>query len=84
MSIREGTDKRVSFDARDELGEKIDKLMVIMSKLVATDNHERRPFKPQIYKSRGQTRSYGQGRYHPRPNDRNRGYGIDSNIRQNY
>ena len=61
MSIREGTDKRVSFDTRDELGDKIDKLTVVMSKLVATDNHERRPFKPQIYKSRGQNRSYGQG-----------------------
>ena len=43
MSIREGTDKRVSFDTRDKLGDKIDKLTVVMSKLVATDNHERRP-----------------------------------------
>ena len=50
MSIREGTDKRVSFDSRDELWDKIDKLTVVLSKLVATDNHERRPFKPQIYK----------------------------------
>ena len=55
-----------------------------MSKLAATDNHERRPFKPQIYKSRGQNRSYGQGRYQPRSNDGNRGYGADSNTRQNY
>ena len=31
MSIREGTDKRVSFNTRDELGEKIDKLAVVMS-----------------------------------------------------
>ena len=65
MSIREGTDKTVSFDTRDELGDKIDKLTVVMSKLAATDNHERRPFKLQIYKSRGQNRSYGQGRYQP-------------------
>ena len=56
MSIREGTDKRVSFDTRDELEDKIDKLTVVKSKLVATENHERRPFKPQIYKSRGQNR----------------------------
>ena len=61
MSIREGTDKRVSFNARDELGDKIDKLTMVMSKLAATDNHERRPFRPQIYKSRGQDRSYNQG-----------------------
>ena len=84
MSIREGIDKRVSFDTRDKLGYKIDKLTVVMSKLVVTDNCERRPFKPQIYKSRGQNRSYGQGRYQPRSNDRNRGYGADTNTRQNY
>ena len=66
MSIREGTDKRVSFNARDELGDKIYKLTIVMSKLAVIDNHERRPFKPQIYKSRGQNRSYGQGRYQPR------------------
>ena len=84
ISIREGTDKRVSFDTRDGLGDKIDKLTVVMSKLAATENHERRPFKPQIYKSRGQNRSYGQGRYQPRSNDTNRGYGTDSNTRQNY
>ena len=64
MSIGEGTEKRVSFDTRDELGDKIDKLTVVMSKLAVTENHERRPFKPQIYKSRGENRSYGQGRYH--------------------
>ena len=84
MSIREGIDKRVSFNTRDELGDKIDKLTIVMSKLAVTDNHEKRPFKPQIYKSRGQNRSYGQGRYQPSSNDRNRGYGADSNTRQNY
>ena len=84
MSIREGTDKRVSFDTRDELGDKIDKLTVVMSKLAVTDNHGRRPFKPLIYKSRGQNRPYGQGKYQPRSNDRNRGYDADSNARQNY
>ena len=84
LSIREGIDKRASFDARDKLGDKIDKLTVVMSKLAVTDNHERRPFKPQIYKSRGQNRSYGQGRYQPRSTDRNRGYSADSNTRQNY
>ena len=64
-------------------GDKIDKLTVVTSKLAVTDNHERRPFKPQIYKSRGQNRSYGQGRYQATSNDRNRGYGADSNIGQN-
>ena len=84
MSIKEGIDKRVSFDTTDKLGDNIDKLRVVMSKLVVTDNHARRPFKPEIYKSRGQNRSYGQGRYQTRSYDRNRGYGADSNTRQNY
>ena len=53
MSIRDGNDKRVFFNAKEELGDKIDKLTVMMSKLVAKDSYERKPFKPQIYKSRG-------------------------------
>ena len=61
MSVRNRTDRRVSFNIREELGDKIDKLTVIMSKLAAKDSHERKPFKLQIYKSRGQSRSYGQG-----------------------
>ena len=84
MSIREGTDKRVSFNTRDELGDKKDKLAIVMSKLAVIDNHERRSFKLQIYKSRGQNRSYGQGKYQPRSNDRNRSYGTDRDTRQNY
>ena len=84
MSIREGTDKRVSFNTRDELGDKIDKLTIVMSKLTVIDNHKGRPFKLQIYKSRGQNRSHGQGRYQPRSNDRNRSYGTDRDTRQNY
>ena len=43
-----------------------------------------RPFKPQIYKSRGQNRLYGQGGYWARSNDRNKGYGVSNNTRQNY
>ena len=53
MNIRDGTEKKVSFNARDELGDKIDKLTVMMSRLAAKDSNEKRPFKPQIYKSRG-------------------------------
>ena len=84
MSIREGTDKRVSFNAKDELVDKIDKLTMVMSKLAATDNHERRPFRLQIYKSRGQNRSYNQGGYQPRSNKRNRNYGSGRDTRQTY
>ena len=60
LSVRDETDRRVSFNTKDELGDKIDKLMVMMSMLAAKDDHERKPFKPQIYKSRGQNRSYDQ------------------------
>ena len=53
----------MSFNTRDELGDKIDKLTVMMSRLAAKDSYEKRPFKPQIYKSRCQSRSYNQRGY---------------------
>ena len=84
MSVRDGTERRVSFNARDELGDKIVKLTVVMSRLAAKDSHERRPFKPQIYKSKGQSRSYNQGSYQNRSGSRNRGQFKDNRSRQNY
>ena len=68
MNIRDRTERKVSFNARDELRDKIDKLAVMMSRLAAEDSNEKRPFKPQIYKSRSsypqsQNRSYNQGVY---------------------
>ena len=57
MNIRDGTERKVSFNARDELGDKIDKITVMMSRLAAKDSNEKRPFKPQIYKSRGPSES---------------------------
>ena len=33
MNVRDGTERKVSFNARDELGDKIDKLTVVMSRL---------------------------------------------------
>ena len=60
MSVRDRTDRRLPFNTRDELRDKIDKLTGVMSRLAVKDSHERKPFKPQIYKSRGQSRSYGQ------------------------
>ena len=84
MSVRDGTERRVSFNTRDELGDKIDKFIVVMSRLAAKDSHKRRPFKPQIYKSRGQNRSYNQGSYQNRSGSRNRGQFTDNRPRQNY
>ena len=49
MNVRDGTERKVSFNARDELGDKIDKLTVVMSRLAAKDSHKKRSFKPQIY-----------------------------------
>ena len=73
MNVRDGTERKVSFNTRDELGDKIDKQTVMMSMLAAKDSHVKRPFKPQIYKSRGQNRSYNQGSYQNRPDSRNQG-----------
>ena len=97
MNIRDGTERKVSFNARDELGDKIDKLTVMMGRLAAKDSNEKRPFKPQIYKSRGsylqgQNRSYTQrsyqnrGRLGSRSDSRNRGqYGNNRHrFQQNY
>ena len=53
MSIREGINRKVSFDTRDKLGDKIDKLSVMLGRLAAKDKNEKRPFKPQIYQDRG-------------------------------
>ena len=56
----------------------------MMIKLAAKDNHKRKPFKPQIYKSRGQSRSYGQGGYQNRSDSRSRGHVMNNSPRQNY
>ena len=96
ISIREGASRKVSFDTRDELGDKINKLTVMLGRLAAKDNNEKRPFKPQIYQSRGrgQNRGYSQRNYQNRSrlsnrsSSRNRGqFGKDNGIprfEQNY
>ena len=82
MNIREGTGRKVSFNARDDLGDKTDKLTVMMNRLAARDSNEKRPFKPQIYKSRGQSRSYNQRGYQNRNNRPRQSY-KDNNFREN-
>ena len=75
----------------------MDKLTVMMKRLAAKDSSEKRPFKPQIYKSRGSypqgpNRSYKQrgyqnkGRLGSRSDSRNRGqYGNNRHrLQQNY
>ena len=41
MNVRDGTERKVSFNAGDELGDKIDKLTVMMSRLAAKDSYEK-------------------------------------------
>ena len=87
MNVRDGTERKVSFNARDELGDKIDKLTVMMSRLAAKESYEKRPFKPQIYKSTGQSRSYNQRGYQNgggRSDSRSRGQYGNNRPRQNY
>ena len=59
INIREGQNSsRVSFDTREDLDHKIDKLAVMIGKLAAKDSRKVRPFKPQIHQNtgRGQNR----------------------------
>ena len=44
MSIREGFNKKVTFNMTDSIEQKIDKLMVMMGKLVMEDDGQNRPF----------------------------------------
>ena len=53
MSIKDSHSRNVSFDTREELGDKIDKLAVMIGKLATRDSGSVRQFKPQIYEGRG-------------------------------
>ena len=69
MNISEGQNsRRVSFDTREDLGDKINKLAVMIGKLAAKDSGKVRPFKPQIHQNRGrgQNRGYNQRNYQNR------------------
>ena len=48
MSIRDGHNRKVSLDTKDELGDKIDKLAVMIGKLATRDSGTGRQFKLQI------------------------------------
>ena len=80
MSIREGAGRRIAFDTREELGDKIDKLTVMIGKLAAEDRN--RPFKQQIHTSRrppppSQNRGYSQRSYQNRNRLTNRSNSRD-------
>ena len=76
ISIRDGHNRKVSFDTKEELGDKIDKLVVMIGKLATRDSRTGSQFKPQIYqyRGRGQSRNYNhryyQDRYRSNSGDR--------------
>ena len=45
MSIRDGLNTRVTFNITDDTEQKIDKLTVMMGKLVTEDEGQSKPFK---------------------------------------
>ena len=68
MSIRDGHNRKVSFDTKDELGDDLEKLALMIGKLAGRDSRRGRQFKPQIHQSRGrgQNRNYNQRNYQNR------------------
>ena len=74
MSMRDGHSRKVSFDTKEELGDKIDKLVVMIGKLATRDSRTNRQFKPLIHQSkgRGQNRNYNQRNYQNRCRSNNR------------
>ena len=60
MNLRDSQGKKVSFNVHDDLEQKIDRLTVMMDKLVTEDDGSSKPFKPQIYQpSRGRNQNRG-------------------------
>ena len=62
MSMRDSQIKKVLFNTQDDLEQKIDKLMVMMGKLVTEDEGCSKPFRPQIYQS-GRGRNQNRGNF---------------------
>ena len=81
MSMRDSQGKKVSFNMQGDLEQKIDKLMVMMGKLVTEDDRCSKPFRPQIYQpSRG--RNHNRGNFHGR--FRNNVYRGCTSYNQNF
>ena len=81
MNIRDGTERKVSFNTRDELGDKIDKLTVAMSRLAAKDRHEKGPLNHKYIRVEVRI---GLTTMKVFRNSRNRGQYTSSRPRQNY
>ena len=92
MNMRDNSNKRVTFDMTDDIEQKLDKLTVMMGKLVTKDKGQSKQFKPQVYQSnrgrgqnRGRFRSDNAYQGHSRYNQDFRGrMGYSSNNRGSY
>ena len=95
MSVRDSQNKKKLFNTPDDLEQKIDRLTVMIGKLVTEDEGHPKPFKPQVYQS-NRGRNQSRGNFHSRfrnnayrgcpsynPNFRGRNRGNFSN-RGNY
>ena len=49
IHVRDGLNKRVTFNATDDIEQNIDKLMTMMGKLVTEDEGQSKLFKTQVY-----------------------------------
>ena len=65
MSVRDSQSKRVLFNTPDDLEQKVDRLTLMMGKLVTEDEGHPKPFKPQVYQS-NRGRNHSRGNYHGR------------------
>ena len=75
MNVRDGLSKKVTFNAMDDFEQKIDRLRVMMGKLVTEDEGQSKLFKPQVYqpnRGRNQNRDNYHGRF--RNNNAYRGH----------
>ena len=49
MNMKDNSNKRVTFDMKDDIEQKLDKLTVMMGKLVTEDEGQNKQFKPWVY-----------------------------------
>ena len=85
MSMRDSQGKKVSFNTQDHLEQKIDKLTVMMGKLVTEDEGHSKPFRPQICQpSRGKNQNKGNFRCRFRNNACRGCVSYNQNFRGRY
>ena len=65
VSVRDSQNIKVSFNTPDNIEQKIDRLTVMVGKLVTEDKGHPKPFKPQVYQS-NRGRNQSRGNFHGR------------------